>query len=230
MVGRMAGRVHRGQRGAGHAEHLPVGDWELVGRRCVFVHRCVGRGGEQRGDAAGVVAVVVRDEACGHCCGLVGEYGEEGAVPEGAAGGGVEEDARGAGAEKVGVCALEGELRCVSSGREGGVGWRWGESETFPGLWPRMRITDGERRSVACRAGSEASWAVRKASCGCFGSAIVLLLLRRCGGVVVAVGVDVVGGVMGASVGSAAAVRALGASLRASMGATQAVIYITDCS
>lgn len=106
-----------------------------------------------------------------------------------------------------------------------------GERETFPGLWPRMRITDGERRSVACRAGSEASWAVRKASCGCFGSAIVLLL-RRCGGVVVAVGadVDVVGGVMGASVGSAAAVRALGASLRASMGATQAFIYITDCS
>jgi hypothetical protein len=73
-----------------------------------------------------VVAVVVRDEACGYCCGLVGEYGEEGAVPEGAAGGGIEEDAGGACAEEVCVCALEGELRCVLVvGGRGG----WGERD-----------------------------------------------------------------------------------------------------
>lgn len=74
------------------------------------MEECGGAEGEEVGDAANVVVVVVGEEGGGDGGGLGGEDGAEGGAPWGEALRCVDEKAGAACAEEVGVCALEGEL------------------------------------------------------------------------------------------------------------------------
>lgn len=122
MVLRVAGGVDCAKGRAGDCELLAVGDWKLAGRRGVFVEECGGAEGEEVGDAADVVVVVVGEEGGGDGSGLGGEDGAEGGAPWGEALRCVDEETGAACAEEVGVCALEGELvGSVSMEWRGGV-------------------------------------------------------------------------------------------------------------